>query len=167
MSQLTSLVAALANAQGAYYAPNQLGWVGADAKEAVPSLIEWLTDHREHIRHAALMDLAAMGGESDLVGTALIRMLKSDVEWTREAAACALGLIGPKAESAIPDLILTLNDPDSQVRASSAAALARVGSTAKSVIDALIGMALGCVPRDRLLALVALEALTAVEKVNS
>jgi HEAT repeat protein len=164
LTKQNSRVEQSANAEGAYDAASQQRRV--DAKDDVPDLIASLADHREQIRHAAIMALAAIEDKSDLVVSALVSMLKSDAESMREEAACALGLIGPAAESAIPHLIYTLNDRDSRVRASSAAALARVGSTAKSVVDALTGVSLGCVPWDRLFALVALEALSVVEKVN-
>ncbi|MGG6239171.1 HEAT repeat domain-containing protein, partial [Nodosilinea sp. AN01ver1] len=91
-------------------AANALGGIGADAKEAVPTLISLLESQHQEDRSAAANALGRIGAVEEEVVPALITLLKSANVDDRYSGVEALGNIGPDAEEAVPVLIPLLAD---------------------------------------------------------
>lgn len=98
--------------QGAY----GLSKLGAEAKSAVPALVDRLQNGSVLVRDSAALALGKIGPDaSDAVPT-LTAALK-DGEWTvRRQAALALGQIGPAARSARATLESLADDENNRVR---------------------------------------------------
>src|SRR6185437_11149806 len=97
--------------QGAY----GLGLLGAEARSAVPALVQKLKAEKPVMRQFAASALGHIGSEE--AAPALVEALQ-DAEWVvRQQAATALGQIGPaaRATSEAP-LNRCLQDPSSLVR---------------------------------------------------
>jgi HEAT repeat protein len=103
-----------------------LGLMGAQARPAVPVLIETLQNQNAFVRHNVALALGKLGPEAKDAVPALIQTL-GDKEWkVRRQAALALGEMGPDANAAIGDL-QRLNQQDVPlVRRAAEAALAKV-----------------------------------------
>jgi HEAT repeat protein len=89
-------------------AADALARIGA---EAVPPLIEALTDPDAEVRLQATRALARMGLVGRDAVPALITALSDENKLVRQGAARALGQMGPAAREAIPALIQALKDP--------------------------------------------------------
>lgn len=92
--------------------------MGAEAKEAVPALIEAMkSDEDSEVRSISVSALTSIGAEAKDVVPALTEALQ-DRDWrVRYAAARALGEVGAGAESTIPALVTALkreDDPDAR-----------------------------------------------------
>ena len=98
-------------AQGAY----GLSRLGAEARSAVPALVDALKKSRP-VRQNAALALGQMGRHARDAVPALCEAL-GDSDWAvRRQAALALGKIGAEARSAIPALQRLSRDPDRLVR---------------------------------------------------
>jgi len=98
------------------------------ANQAIPALIEALSDHEEKVRFFASLAFQEMGADASDAVPALTKVL-ADTDQTnslfylRAAAASALGKIGPPAMSAIPELKKALQEKDSNFRGHTAVAI--------------------------------------------
>src|SRR5208283_1035516 len=90
--------------------------LGPAAREAVPALIDALSDTEEMVREWAANALGGIGPGA------------------REAA---LGKIGPEARDAVPALIEALKAPDTVIRGNAANALAEIGPASSAAVPAL------------------------------
>jgi HEAT repeat protein len=118
-----------------------LSEMGAEAKEAVPQLIEVLqSDPSMGIRGEAASALGKIGPAASAAVPAIIAFLKDKQGgYERTYAASALGAIAQQPEIAVPALIDALkNDGEPVVRRLSARALADFGVNAKAAIPPLI-----------------------------
>ncbi len=108
-------------AQGAY----GLSLLGAQAKDAVPALINALRGETL-VRQNAALALGSMGPEARDAVPALTQLL-ADPEWTvRRQAALSLGEIGSEARTAVPALEKLTHERDSLVRKAAQDALAKI-----------------------------------------
>jgi HEAT repeat protein len=98
--------------------------------EAVPNLIEALSDEDERVQHEAIEALGDTGPLAEAAVQPLVRTLKYPDVVARMMAARALGKIGWKARAAIRDLIEAMKDEVSFVREAAAEALGQMGAEA-------------------------------------
>ena len=122
-------------------AANELGFMQADAAQAVPALVDALEDSYEPVRRNAIYALGAIGKPAV---EPLIEALNSEKEaFEMEPilhicdAAHGLAAIGA---SAVPRLITALEDERENVRASAAYALGEMGRVAGEAVDGLIAL---------------------------
>lgn len=108
--------------------------MGAEAKAAVPALVEALRDSDAKVRYRSLMALgnlwsgAERGPEVRAAVPALIKLLKDEDEYIRRRAVYVLGRIGPEARAAVPALTEALRDENEDVRSYVAKALGAINS---------------------------------------
>ena len=125
--------------------PLNLKWIVAHEirKEAVPGLIEWLTDPDSNVRGGASNTLREIGPEANEATPALIDIVKNDKEpGVRFCAALALVEIGPGAKYAVPILAESLKEEITGLNIFKSDfacdALAKLGPDAKEAIPGLI-----------------------------
>lgn len=122
-------------------AASALGSMGVDAKEAVPALIEVLTEGSgEDARFFVVRALGELGQAGKEAVPVLTELLDDDHPLVRRAAEEALAKMGVDTDDAIGKLLLILSDADEhlQTRAKAARALGQSGPAAKEAIPALI-----------------------------
>jgi len=110
-----------------------LGQIGADAKSAVPTIVDAL--NKKETRSLAIVALGKIGPDAKAAVPELAKNLK-----TKEVQSLvieALGNIGPQAKSAVPDLADLLKEADKEVKPSILSTLARMGPDAKPVVAAI------------------------------
>jgi HEAT repeat protein len=113
-------------------AAHLLGALGADAKTAVPALVEALEsthglDWGSQV--SAATALGMIGPEAKEAVPALIRTLQSGEPRLRSSAGFALSRIGPDAKSAVPSLLQALQDQNEYVRHNAKQALEQFDPT--------------------------------------
>ncbi|PYI86904.1 MAG: hypothetical protein DME26_08005 [Verrucomicrobia bacterium] len=101
-----------------------LGYIGSNAKAAVPSLIELLHDTNYELRQSAAFALDGIGPEARAAVPELVGLLKDSM--VKGAAAQALGAIGLDAKAAVPALLEAVNDTDYATRMMAKQALRRI-----------------------------------------
>jgi HEAT repeat protein len=118
--------------------PNDLYWnvcwaidafsaIGPSAKEAVPSMLRWVTNADPHLRLEVIVALGRVHADPDRVVPVLTDALHDPDKLVRINAADALGEFGPNATPAVPALVEFLNaQNDSLVRSWVAAALKKI-----------------------------------------
>ncbi|MHC4201263.1 MAG: HEAT repeat domain-containing protein [Planctomycetota bacterium] len=115
-----------------------LGWIGADAKEAVPALARALKDV-DYVSVLAAGALCKIGPAAKDAVPSLIKALEDEYEELRTSAACALSAVGaPAAEKAVPVLIRRLRDDCPSVREAAAGALGTIGRGQEETVPALV-----------------------------
>jgi HEAT repeat protein len=160
-------------------AVGNLGLIGADAKSAIPDLVEvardkegtiamfatnvlgWfgpagipalielLVDENKEVRRQAARAVAGMGPTANSAVDTLVECLKDEDKVLRQLAAHALGTIGAGAESAVPILANAL---ESDVREWAAEALCKLGPHAKGAVPTLVKLLYDVEPESRALA---------------
>lgn len=124
-----------------------LGWLGPDARPAVPEVIRVLEgSHSSHLRAMAARTLPLIGPRDARAIEALIRALDSpprdgvEAGAIAAAAATSLGQLAREAPvgAAVPALSRQLKHPDPIARVSAAQALAAIGPDARPAAEALI-----------------------------
>ncbi|MGA2090635.1 MAG: HEAT repeat domain-containing protein [Endomicrobiales bacterium] len=103
-----------------------LGWIGPDAKTAVPVLAAVLNDPDWGVRDNAIFALSQIGPEVQPAISELIIAVTNEDWYVRQKAVETLGNIGPNAASAVPVLIKTLGDK-THSRNNTIEALAKIG----------------------------------------
>jgi len=109
------------------YSAGALGFVGPEAKAAVPQLRKLLASENPSIRVHVADSLGNIGPAAAPAVADLQKALKDSDEAVRREAARALGNIGPEAKAAIPALVAALNDENGSVTLQAAGALGRMG----------------------------------------
>ncbi len=113
-------------------AAKALGWLGADAKSAVPALITALDDKMPHPKASATLALGRIGPAAKDAVPALIKVMQSG-PIAHEAAMSSLGEIGPAAKEALPILLdLYVNEPEG------ALVVVKINPAAKEPIPVLV-----------------------------
>ncbi|MBI3465491.1 MAG: HEAT repeat domain-containing protein [Planctomycetes bacterium] len=120
------LVKALQNEATRFWAAVIMADYGVRSKEALPALIEALSDNRPHVRQQVLLALAAVGPDAAPAAPAITQQLAGTESSVKYAAAFALGQIGPAAAAAEQQLSAQLAGKDEFLRMISAWALARI-----------------------------------------
>jgi HEAT repeat protein len=108
-------------------AAKELADMGEHAKEALPTLIETLSDRNSAVRVAVLEALQAIGPQAVLVLGESLRDKNLDV---RLGAINALGRLGPDARAVLPDLVLGVLDTTARIKEETVQALTRIGDYA-------------------------------------
>src|SRR5206468_2599697 len=90
--------------------------MGPNAREAVPALLNALTDNRTRIRHAAADALGKVGPAAMNALPALIRSLKDADFQVRLAALNTLNRIAPDDERFLSTLSASLTDKHKEIR---------------------------------------------------
>src|SRR5260370_18428270 len=126
-----------------------LGFIGSEAKEAVPALCRILQEDTDHeVRSNAALALYHMGRDAKGAVPTLIHGLKDDFVYVRMNCALALAGIGPEAEEAVPALMEAFEDPENReqsaafhfsIRQHSVLTLGKIGTAARYAIPVLIG----------------------------
>jgi HEAT repeat protein len=100
---------------------------GADARPAVPALIEALKRPTPLVRQNAALALGTIGPSAESAVPALTEAL-GDPEWAvRRQAALSLGEIGPAAKPALTELTKREADANKQVREAAKGARKKIG----------------------------------------
>jgi HEAT repeat protein len=105
--------------------------MGANAKGAVPVLIEMLKDDDPFLRTAADRILQKIGAD------AMPALLKAIRDRDNEGPDAILGRLGATARPAIPELLKLLKDPDPLLRQRAARCLGLIGPEAREALPAL------------------------------
>lgn len=100
--------------------------VAADAKVAVPALLQALQDPDPLVRRYAALAMGEDPAEATTFLPALAGALKDPSAVVRQSAAESLGRFGAAAQSVVPSLVELQKDPSPSVRFRAAAALARI-----------------------------------------
>lgn len=121
---------------------HELRLSGADIKDAIPALIEALSDQSGDVRYVSAQTLGLMGPEAESAVPALIPLLNDSHfgPTVRASAFEALGMIGPKAKAAMPALrnLLTLTTNYSYWGEVTAVAMWRINGDVTNTLPVLI-----------------------------
>ena len=132
------------------YVPRiSLGDMGADARRAVPDLIESLSEADSFIRSAAAYSLGQIGPDAAGAIPAMVKAFKRSSGFDKGIIGPAIARIGPAAKVAIPALEKALDDPETWNRIEVAAALWHVAH-AERAVAALSAEAQDWGPRQRI-----------------
>jgi len=101
--------------------------LGADAKDAVPAIVEVLTDSDEDIRKLAFDALEAMGSSAAASLPALIKVLDGHNTTDRRGAVRVIVSMGAAAKPALPALRRAAQDQDFMLRDDASEALEKLG----------------------------------------
>lgn len=164
------LLEALADEKVRVEAASAIGSLGADAREAVPALVEAMKESWQRVEDAEFLKgllkrkgidsdsseranwnegyfrvnvvhaLERSGVNSESVMEVLLRSLKDSEAWVRSAAANALGKLAEEAREAVPLLLKALEDTDHSVRENAVLALGEIGSGDAKVVRVLVRM---------------------------
>jgi HEAT repeat protein len=107
------------------------------AAEAVPGLIETLSDRMPVTRANAAIALGNIGAGAEAAVPTLAKLLRDQDHRPRDAAAKALGQIASEPETAVPALARALQDQDAGVRSQAALSLGQFGADAAPAAAAL------------------------------
>jgi HEAT repeat protein len=112
-----------------------LGWIGAEARPALPALLKLAEDEKPTVRQEAVTALGHIDPRDRTTAAALTRAAQDRDALVRRQAVRALGGIGADA---IPALEAALGDADAVVRRGAAGALGRIGAPATSALRAAL-----------------------------
>lgn len=116
--------------------------LAAIGPEAVPALMDILSDAVYEKQAAILLSLGKLGPAAQEAVPVLINVVRSEIPYdflgVRREAADTLGKIGPGARAAVPALVDALKDNNWTVRSHAADALAGIGAAARASVPALV-----------------------------
>jgi HEAT repeat protein len=115
-----------------------LNVLGAEAKSAVPVLVDLYESPNDADRNAIAIALAGIGPEAKPAVPSLLRALDDPDLNVRRTAAAALGRIGAEPEAVVPKLINCLSNQDTYFKQDLCYALEGFGPEAKSAVPALL-----------------------------
>ena len=123
-------------------AANELGFMRADAAEAVPTLVDALEDSYEPVRRNAIYALGAIGKPAvePLIDALAAEKEAFDMDPILHICDAAHGLAATGASETVPTLITALQDASENVRASAAYALGEMGPAAAEAVDELVAL---------------------------
>jgi HEAT repeat protein len=123
-------------------AAQALGRLGAEARPAVPILLQTLTDKNEELRKEALASLQRIGPPEAKDVRLLVPVLRdAGFAAGQRYALESLSKLGASAEPAVAALADTLKDPSDEVRIKSAELLGTIGPPARAAAwDALVAL---------------------------
>ena len=139
----------LAADQARFMAVASLSQMGASAREAVPIVIDVLTDRQAHMRWQAAGALGNIGRAARQAVPALIRSSK-DAEFTmRLATLSALKKIAPEEERVLSAFTAALGDRRKEVQFLAAEQLLEKGPRTRAWLDTVVGLSRGPEASDR------------------
>ena len=113
-------------------------YIGPEAKDAIPTLVEMIKNHRDNNRPHALLALGHLDPDANLALPLLVDALHDRLgQYARMMAAQGLEAMGVKAQPAAQDLREALDDEDILVRVHAAGALWVVDKQTASVLPVL------------------------------
>jgi len=118
-------------------AANELGYLGVDAEEAIPFLVEALLDTHWEVRRAAVHALYSFTKEP-MVARSLGARLKDQNVAVRRAAIEVLASEGSLSSAVLPEIIEALKDEDEQVRWQAVFALEAIKPDPAEVVKPVI-----------------------------
>jgi serine/threonine-protein kinase len=126
-----NLLRAMQDPRSRWMAIVALGEMGAEARHAVPALIDALEDADAAVRWDAAKALGKLGPAAARAVSALAAIVHEQGDAiTRQYAVAALGSIGAPARAAVPALIGTFKENTSNLDQQAAEALVRIGAPA-------------------------------------
>ncbi len=161
---LPALINDLHDPEAAYEAAICLGYMGTNARAAIPALIDtlrhsaagaspadeakWRPDDRsiqqstgkyslDHNRAMSARALGRIGIATPEVTIALARAWNDTNEWVCANAAEAIGDLGPAMAGQVPELIAGLQDHDNRALSAKLLALGKIGPPAAGAIETL------------------------------
>jgi len=114
-----------------------LSFMGSEAAEAAPRVMQFLSAKHYRLRAVAARALWKIGPAAKAAGPQLVRMLATDVAWVRLRAANALGTIGADPSLVIPALVKAAADEVGSVRLAAVDSLGKLKIRKQLVIDTL------------------------------
>lgn len=114
-----------------------LGWIGADAHEAVEAIKGLTSSPSTTLRLASSSALIRITGDPSIGLTTLTRDLEDQDPGIRVAAVNSLGELGPLASESGAKITALLSDSSPKVRAAAALTLARIGVKGPQPIQSL------------------------------
>jgi len=119
-------------------ATHALALMGAEARLALPDLIQSLKDSNVRVRMWTVASLKTLAPAEQAAANALATALLQDQSpGIRIEAASALGKCGKQHPRVVPLLIRALDDQDDGVQCAAAQALGSIGAPAKAAVPAL------------------------------
>jgi HEAT repeat protein len=112
-----------------------LHYIGTDA---IPPLIEALTNYNEHVRTDAATALGSFESQARDAAPALIQCLKDENPRVRSAAAMSLARLGGDTNAVISAMLPCLKDKDVRVREMAAISLGDIHQKPETVVPALL-----------------------------
>ncbi len=136
-------------------AAEQLGMMGEEAKDAIPSLVKALEDKDEEVRKTVLRALGKIGSKAHTAAASIVQSLEDEDEKVRSTAVETLAKLGPVAVPPIARLIERTLDaasispssaielPEAEWRslAKAAIALREIGPGAADALNAAMKLA--------------------------
>ena len=110
----------------------------AMGSEAIPALLDTMSDDHWWVRAVAAGAMARMGGEAEEATQALVAGLRDEHWWVRRNAAEGLGMIGGCDDELVGALSPLLGDDDYRVRRNAALALTKIGPAADAAVPAIL-----------------------------
>ncbi len=121
-----------------YQAARSIILMGAEAKTAIPKLIEKLQSDKDQPARAAYAEaLGIIGPETKAVLPALIKAFDDESGYVRYSAATALARFGPKAKPAVPALVAKFQTSTGTDREILAGTFGKIGTAASVAIPVL------------------------------
>ena len=121
----------------------KLGTLGSGDEQAIPALIDLLSDRTETVRRNAIRALGKIGPQASAALDILIASLAESDSKTRDISAEAILRVEPKAEA----LIQALEHPDAKTRDGAKEALLKISAEHKTAVPTLVH-ALGNADKD-------------------
>jgi HEAT repeat protein len=122
-----------------YGAIRALGEMGEGARDAVPALLEWLTNPEQDeapVSQNCAQSLAKIGSAARSAVPTLSRIARDPKAPARHDAIMVLGAVG--GDDAVKTLIAVAKDPDWTIREGVVGALGRIGEPAKSAAPVIV-----------------------------
>jgi HEAT repeat protein len=120
------------------WAARTLGWLGADAQNAVPALVQALNNEKTFVVEAILDALNRTGPAMASALPQLVEALRSEWSPIRQGGCAALGRMGSSAIQAVPALLRLLVDFQDAVSESAAKALLQIGPPARPALRRMV-----------------------------
>jgi HEAT repeat protein len=123
---LRALLAGRGEAMVRWNAARTLGFIGPDARPAVPTLLAALRDKDPLVREHSAESLGRIGYADKAVVAGLVSVLGDRAARVRRDAARSLGWLGPAARPATRNVARLTKDPDPAVRRAARQALRQI-----------------------------------------
>ncbi len=117
-----------------------VSWVGADAKDAVPRIVPYLSDDNMTTRLAAVIALGRIGPDARDALPELVDALRTDDTLVRNNVALSFRLIARGTPGVVDDLAEAFDHPDARIRSGIAKALGDLALHSEGATRLLVKM---------------------------